>query len=63
MVESDNVFVAPDNVSNWALGDPCISVVLRFTESGWLTDTRVAMENLRNLTAKQLNELEAEAKG
>jgi hypothetical protein len=46
VVEPDNMLVVPDNESDWAPGDPyaCMSAVLRFTQSGWLTGTRVAME-------------------
>ena len=61
VVESDSVCVTPDNGSDWAPGDPCMSAVLRFTESGWLTGTRVAVESLRKLTPKRLKDLKKEA--
>ena len=39
----------------------CMSVLLRFTQSGWLTGTRVAVERLGKLPPKQLKELRKEA--
>ena len=63
VVESDIMLVVPDNGSDWALGDPGMYAVLRFTQSGWLTGTRVAMENLANMATRQSNELKKQAKG
>jgi hypothetical protein len=62
VVESDSVHVTLDTKSGWAPGDSCMSAVLRFTESGWLTGTRIAMEKLRNLNERQLKELKKVAK-
>ena len=62
VVESDSVCVTVDTESGWAPGDSCMSAVLRFTESGWLTGTRIAMEKLRNLNPRQLKELKQVAK-
>ena len=62
VVESDSVCATVDTESDWAPGDSCMPAVLRFTESGWLTGTRIAMEKLRDLTSRQLKELQQVAK-
>ena len=61
MVESDSVCVTVKAEREWAPGDSSMNAVLRFTESGWLTGTRIAMEKLRNLNPKQLRELKSVA--
>ena len=60
VVESDSVCVSPDE-GGWAPGDSCMSALLRFTESGWLTGTRVVVDRLGKLPPKQLKELRKEA--
>ena len=61
VVESDSVCVTVEAEGEWAPGDSSMNAVLRFTESGWLTGTRIAMEKLRNLNPKQLRELKSVA--